>query len=187
MSILRFSMLAFCLALPVSAALAQANLNVAQYSKSNELWYPPNLDTWIQTGASIGGEYNDKPFDPQHPGTVGVVQMEPTAYRYFREHKRYAEGTMFLLSFYQAESKSDPQLPGFVQGALLSQEIHVLDNSRFGQEGHAFFMFPTPDQQMASALPPGNVCVVCHMEHGKFNGTFAQFYPTLRALLGLGK
>ncbi len=186
MSILRLSVLACCLLLPLPAALAQSNLNIAQYSTANELWYPPSLDGWIQTGASLGSEYNDKPFDAQHPGTIGVVQMEPTAYRYFMEHKAYAEGTMFLLSFYRAESKSDPQLPGFVQGALVSQEIHVLDKSRF-DTGHAFFIFQKPDQQTSAAMPPGNPCVVCHVEHGKFNGTFAQFYPTLRAQLGIGK
>ena len=187
MSILRLSVLACCLTLPVAAALAQGNLNVAQYSSTNELWYPPGLDTWIQTGATLGSEYNDKPFDPQHPGTIGVVQMEPSAYRYFMEHKTYAEGTMFLLSFYRAEGKSDPQLPGFVQGALTSQEIHVLDKSRFGPDGHAFFIFQKPDQQVSTAMPPGNPCVACHMKHGKFNGTFAQFYPTIRTQLGLGK
>ena len=104
------------------------------------------------------------------------------------EHKSYAEGTMFLLSFYQAEGKSDPQLPGFVQGALVSQEIHVLDKSRFSQgQGHGFFIFRTPQQETASEIPSPNPCVTCHMEHGKFNGTFAQFYPALRAKLGLGK
>ena len=29
-------------------------------------------------------------------------------------------------------------------------------------------------------MPPGNGCVSCHNKHGAFDGTFAQFYPTLR-------
>ena len=32
-------------------------------------------------------------------------------------------------------------------------------------------------------LPAGNDCVRCHVEHGAFEGTFAQFYPTLRPLI----
>ena len=29
-----------------------------------------------------------------------------------------------------------------------------------------------------SPVPPGNACVRCHVDHGAFDGTFAQFYPT---------
>src|SRR5688572_5552341 len=108
-------------------AFAQIDLEVAQYTDDGELRYPGNLAEWIQTGASLGSEYSEEPFDPQNPGTIGVVQMEPSAYRYFLENSEYADGTMFLLSFYRAEGKSEPQLPGFVQGPLLTQEIHVLD------------------------------------------------------------
>src|SRR5688572_19801660 len=125
-TIARFALLATIL-FNVGNALAQTDLGVAQYTEAGELRYPVNLVEWIQTGASLGSEYSEEPFDPQNPGTIGVVQMEPAAYRYFLENNTYADGTMFLLSFYRAEGKSEPQLPGFVQGPLLSQEIHVLD------------------------------------------------------------
>jgi Cytochrome P460 len=169
--------------LAVVSVQAQERLNVAQYTANNELQYPSNLHEWIQTGVSLGSEYSDAPFDPAKPGTLGVVQMEPTAYRYFMEHKSYAEGTMFLLSFYRAESKSEPQLPGFVQGPLLQQEIHVLDTQRFS-DGHGFFLY-RGEQKVSTALPVGNDCTACHLEHGKFEGTFVQFYPALREKLGL--
>lgn len=188
MSRLPLSALLLCLLLPAKGVLAQSNLGVAKYNKEGELLYPADLDSWIQTGASLGGQYGEKPFDPQNPGTIGVVQMEPAAYRYFMEHKSYADGTMFLLSFYQAESKSEPQLPGYVQGARVSQEIHVLDKSHAGfQQGHGFFIFSSPQARPSVLNTPGNPCVVCHTQHGGFDGTFAQFYPTLRAKLGLGK
>src|SRR5687768_9684968 len=118
----RFIFLASLLALLFAGAgaIAQTNLGVAQYTEGGELRYPGNLAEWIQTGASLGSEYGEAPFDPQNPGAIGVVQMEPSAYRYFLEHKTYADGTMFLLSFYRAEGKSEPQLPGFVQGARFS-------------------------------------------------------------------
>jgi hypothetical protein len=165
-----------------STVYAQSDLGVAQYNANNELLYPANLDEWIQTGASLGGEYSDNAFDPQSPGNIGIVQMEPTAYRYFMEHDTYADGTMFLLSFYKGESKSEPQLPGFVQGDLLAQEIHVIDKARF-TEGRGFFMFRTPAAASSIKVADGSECVACHIEHADFDGTFSQFYPTIRAHL----
>ena len=179
----RFRLLVAALSFSTTVAFAQDNLNVAQYTADGQLKYPANLAEWIQTGASLGSEYGEKPFDPAHPGAIGVVQMEPTAYKYFMEHKTYAEGTMFLLSFYEAAGKSEPQLPGFVQGKMTSQEIHVLDK-RY-DKGHGFFIFRTPETATSTVIAAGNPCVVCHTEHGKFSGTFAQFYPAIRAKLGL--
>jgi hypothetical protein len=172
-----------CALFRVAGACAQTDLAVAQYTAAGELRYPPNLIEWTQTGASLGSEYGEHAFDPQNPGAIGVVQMEPNAYRYFMEHKTYADGTMFLLSFYRAEGKSDPQLPGFVQGALFSQEIHVLDKARFS-DGHGFFMFPNHNAT-STRIAEGNPCETCHSEHGAVEGTFVQFYPDLRRHLGL--
>lgn len=174
--------------LPISlfisaAAFAQTDLGMAQYTETGELRYPTNLVEWIQTGASLGSEYSETPFDAQNPGTIGVVQMEPNAYRYFMENNTYANGTMFLLSFYEAKAESEPQLPGFVQGRMLQQEIHVLDKARYS-EGRAFFLFRT-NTATSAKLPEGNDCVVCHTEHGDFDGTFVQFYPGMRDHLGL--
>ena len=110
-----------------AAVFAQTDLGIAAYTEAGELRYPANLVEWIQSGTTLGGRYNGEAFDPQNPGVLGVVQMEPAAYRYFLENGTYADGTMFLLNFYEAVSKSEPQMAGFVQGALMSQEIHVLD------------------------------------------------------------
>lgn len=166
-------------------AFAQGNLNVARYSSAGELQYPADLHAWIQTAASVGSDYNDKPIDVTSPGTIGVVQMEPSAYKYFMEHKQYADGTMFLLSFYKPERKSEPQLQGFVQGDLIQREIHVIDKQKFkDSQGHAFFVYRA-DAKSATAMPANNPCVTCHVPNGKFDGTFAQFYPDIRATLGL--
>ena len=158
---------------------AQTALDTAHYTDAGELVYPGNLDEWIVMGASLGSEYGDQPFDPAAPGSIGMVQMEPQAYRYFLENREYADGTMFLLSFFAAQGQSQPQLPGFVQGEMTAQEIHVIDRARF-TEGRGFFVFRNPQQASAARLPDGNDCVVCHMEHGAFDGTFTQFYPTIR-------
>ena len=164
-------------------AFAQSDLGIAQYNADGQLLQPANLEEWIQTGASLGSEYGEAPFDPQNPGAIGVVQMEPNAYRYFMEHGTYADGTIFLLSFFAAEGQSSPQLPGFVQGDMRAQEIHVIDKARFADaSGHAFFLFPTPETAASPRVMAGD-CVVCHTEHGAFDGTFSQFYPRLRCRL----
>lgn len=177
---------ALCVSLLPATILAQDNLGIAQYSAGGELQRPANLDEWIQAGASLGSDYGEGPFDPQNPGAIGVVQMEPKAYRYFMEHKTYADGTMFLLSFFNAEAQSSPQLPGFVQGSMRAQEIHVIDKQRFGDDsGHAFFLFQAPDTAASTRIPVGNDCVACHTTEGKFDGTFLQFYPHLRTQVGM--
>jgi hypothetical protein len=106
--------------------------------------------------------------------------MEPSAYRYFIENGRYANGTMFLLSFFAAEQNTEPRLRGFVQGALRGREIHLIDHERYA-DGRAFFLFPG-DVSDAAMVPAGNECVVCHSAHGAFDGTFTQFYPPTRGL-----
>jgi hypothetical protein len=172
---------ALLLALPVSA-FAQNDLGVAQYDAEGQLQKPGNLAEWIQTGASLGGDYNEGAFDPQSPGVIGVVQMEPAAHRYFMENGTYADGTMFLLTFYRAEAKSSPQLAGFVQGDVTGQEIHILDKARFDEGGHAFFMFPGATTT-STRIATGNECVACHTAEGAFDGTFSQFYPAIRTRL----
>jgi hypothetical protein len=160
---------------------AQDLLGTARYSAQGELQRPADLATWVHLGSSLGSDYRSEPFDPAHPGVLGVVQMEPAAYRYFVEHGHYADGSMFLLSFHAAESRSEPQLQGFVQGELRAQEIHVIDSQRFA-DGRAFFMFEDSTVQQSAALPAGNDCVQCHETEGDYNGTFIQFYPTIRSL-----
>lgn len=173
---------ALLLTLPL-AAFAQDNLGVAQYDADGRLQRPANLDEWIQAGASLGSDYGEGPFDAQNPGGIGVVLMEPAAYRYFIENGSYADGTMFLLSFFRAEAQSSPQLPGFVQGDMYAQEIHVIDKARFDDGGHAFFMFQRPDIVASTRVAAGNECTRCHLEHGAFDGTFTQFYPRMRERL----
>jgi len=172
------------LALCVSPLTSAQDLGVAQYADGNQLMFPENTDTWIHVGTSLGGEYSDEPFDAADPGVMGVVQMEPEAYRYFKEHQEYADGTLFLLSFYTAAAESSPQLPGFVQGELEAKEIHVIDRDRFN-EGRAFYMYPAEAMPgtASNKIPDNSACIHCHIPEGAFDGTFTQFYPQMRTLL----
>jgi hypothetical protein len=178
----------FALGLLTKATLlwAQPDLGVARYTDSGELYFPADTARWIHAGSVLGGRYAEgeaaPAFDPENPDTTGVVQMEPNAWQYFMENGEYANGTMFLLSFYASEAKSDPQLNGFVQGELQAREIHVIDKSRFA-EGRGFFLYNTLEQGTSTKVPDGSDCVACHTAEGNHDGTFTQFYPHLRARL----
>jgi hypothetical protein len=161
-----------------ASAMAQT-LDVARYDDAGHLSVPADTATWVHAGSVLGGNYSEEPFDPAHPGTLGVVQIEPQAYAYFLEHGEYADGSMFLLSFYAADAKSQPQLSGFVQGDLGLREIHVIDKARFG-EGRAFFQFDDLSQISSTKIADGSACVTCHTAEGALDGTFVQFYPSLR-------
>jgi hypothetical protein len=159
-----------------------SSLDIARYAANGDLALPPDIARWIALGSGVGGNYSDAPFDPANPGFITVVQMEPRAYDYFLGNRRYADGTMLLLSVYRVQSKPDPALQGYVQGGLVQREIHVVDRERFPEEGRAFFVFQ-PAAEQAARIPLRSRCFECHSQHGDFDGTFTQFYPPLRPFL----
>jgi hypothetical protein len=165
-----------------SADSAPTKLDIARIGADGKLHKPDNLTDWVFLGVSLGMGYNPGSFNAAHPGQFQVVLMEPTAYRYFVEHKTYAPGSMLLLSFYDADTQvRSINQHGFTQANLTNYEIHVIGDKP-GEDGHAFFTFGATDTD-GDALPPGNACARCHVAHGAFNGTFAQFYPTIRPLI----
>ncbi len=159
-----------------------ANLSIAQYTAADELVLPADIDRWIVLGTNLGGNYEAGAFDPENPGQIGVVQMEPQAYNYFLENRRYANGTMLLLSFYRTQVKPEPELRGFVQGDLAAREMHVIDRDKYPGD-RAFYLYPAGGPEASARLAPDDVCVECHAEHGDFDSTFIQFYPTIRHLI----
>lgn len=161
-----------------SPGSAGAVVDIATFTADGQLRRPSNLDEWVFLGASLGMGYNARAFDPQAPGQFQVVLMEPQAYRRFVATGAYPDGAMFLLSFYDSEQKVSINRSGFVQRDLDSFEIHLIDKRRAG-EGQYFYPFGATDAQ-AVVLPAGNACITCHLKNGAFNGTFAQFYPTIR-------
>jgi hypothetical protein len=185
---IRRGLIAACIGTGLAGILATAgaqdptrgSLDVAEFTTDVRLVFPEGTDRWITLGVGLGGDYNDEAFDPENPGALSHVQIEPRAYDFYQRNGYYADGTMLLLSFYQPQEKPEPSLQGFVQGDLVQQEIHVIDRVRFAEEGRGFFVFPPTSNEPASAMPPGSVCVQCHTEHGAFDGTFTQFYPPLR-------
>jgi hypothetical protein len=153
-------------------------LDIARVTSDGKLQKPADLDSWVFLGTSLGMGYNPGSFNAARPGQFQVALMEPTAYRYFVKNGTYAPGSMFLLSFYDADKQvRSINQNGFTQADLTNYEIHLIDPK--SQEGHTFYMFG-PDSANGNPVAAGNACVRCHVKHGAFEGTFAQFYPTIR-------
>ena len=153
-------------------------LDIARVTAEGKLQKPADLENWVFLGASLGMGYNPGSFNAARPGQFQVAMMEPTAYRYFVKTGRYAPGSMFLLSFYDADTQERSiNQHGFTQAELTNYEIHLVDPDN--KEGHGFYMF-SPDGASGEPVGPGSSCVRCHVQHGAFDGTFAQFYPTIR-------
>jgi Cytochrome P460 len=163
-------------------------IQIAQFTADGKLQKPADLDSWVFLGTSLGMGYNPGSFNAAHPGQFQVVLMEPNAYRHFVQYRSYAPGSMFLLSFYDSDKQQRSiNQNGFTQADLTNYEIHVIDPAKGdqGDKGHAFYVF-NPNDTQGNPLPAGNACVRCHVDHGAFDGTFAQFYPTLRRTIRPG-
>jgi hypothetical protein len=187
MKSLRFALFIAAAAITVPV-LAQAppvaqKIDVARFTASGKLVKPADLTDWVFLGTSLGMGYNPGSFNASRPGQFQVVLMEPNAYRYFVKNKSYAPGSMLLLSFYDADTRQRSiKQNGYTQAELTNYEIHLIDPARGGADGRAFYTFAA-DASEGNLLPPGNGCVSCHNKHGAFQGTFAQFYPTIRPLI----
>jgi hypothetical protein len=161
---------------------AAKSLSVARLTPGGKLVKPADLANWVFLGTSLGMGYNPGSFNAANPGQFQVVLMEPNAYRHFIENRRYAPGSMLMLAFYNADTqKRSINQNGFTQSDLTNYEIHLIDPDR-KPDGHTFYMFDAKATE-GSPLPPGNACVRCHIDHGAYDGTFAQFYPVIRPLI----
>jgi hypothetical protein len=157
-------------------------LSVARLTPDGKLQKPADLASRIYFGTSLGMGYNPGSFNAARPGQFQVVLMEPNAWRHFMTTGRYAAGSMFLLSFYDADTQPRSiNQNGFTQAELTNFEIHLIDPA-INADGRVFYTFGAKATE-GNPLPPGNGCARCHNGHGAFNGTFAQFYPSIRPLI----
>jgi hypothetical protein len=153
-------------------------LEVAKFASDGKLQKPKDLESWVFVGTSLGLGYNAEQFKPTPPGLFQVVQMEPTAFRYFMKNGHFAPGSMMLLSFYGTDARVSDSGTGYVQSTLKGQEIHLIDPARKADDGHVFYSFKL-DSSDGTPVPAGNACVRCHTQHGAFEGAFIQFYPVM--------
>ena len=157
-------------------------ITIAKFNQGGSLVRPTNVDEWVFLGGTVGHGYTPEglgeAFSLSNPGLIQVIQMEPSAYKYFKKMGRYADGTMLSLSFYNILDNPRPTVDGFIQGSLNTFEIHLIDKVTF-KDKRAFFLFA--DSEIATPMiREGNDCVICHKNEAHFDGTFSDFYPVVR-------
>ncbi len=137
-----------------------------------ELERPSDVDAWPAVGVTM--RMNKE--DPSLPWQLRHVRMEPGAYASFVEQLKYADGTIFAVSFHPVnlDTTETPPLYHGLKEAGFAME--VIDRSH--PDGRRFYVFE-PGASRAAALPAGNECAACHNGRGSFDGTFASRYPEI--------
>lgn len=136
-------------------------------------------------GSSTGLSYNAPGAAPAAgaaPGLFHNVYMQPWAYREFIKSGVFPEGTMFVLSFYEASRKANPARAGFYEGDRVPGiEIHLKRNG-IDKTGWAFFGF-SDTVSVGAKLPASASCYSCHAAEAAHDNVFTQFYPPVRERL----
>ncbi|HEV7365033.1 MAG TPA: cytochrome P460 family protein [Gemmatimonadales bacterium] len=161
------------------------NDQLAHLTKDGSLTQPKDWETWVMVGSSTGLSYNSPGAAPAAgaaPGMFHNVYMQPWAYREFIKTGAFPEGTMFVLSFYEASRKSAPAKAGFYEGDRAPGiEVH-LKQKGIDKTGWAFFGFG--DTASIGARIPGTAsCYSCHATEAAHDNVFTQFYPFMRERL----
>jgi hypothetical protein len=157
----------------------------AQLNQDGSLKQPKEWETWVMVGSSTGLSYatpGAAPAAGAAPGMFHNVYMQPWAYREFTRTGVFPEGTMFVLSFYEASQKSAPAKAGFYEGDRAPGfEVH-LKQAGLDKSGWAFFAF-ADDTSNGSRLPGTASCYSCHATEAAHDNVFTQFYPPIRERL----
>lgn len=157
---------------------------MAQFTKDGALVRPTGWETWVMVGASTGLSYN--PARPaaagEAPGMFHNIFLQPWAYRQFMETGAFPEGSMFILSFYEASRKATPARAGFYEGDQLAGfEVH-LKKAGVDSSGWGFYNFGDSTASATKVLSAAP-CYSCHAKEAAHDNVFTQFYPPLRARL----
>lgn len=156
-----------------------------QFAQNGSLRQPQEWETWVMVGSSTGLSYaapGAAPAAGAAPGMFHNVYMQPWAYHEFTRTGAFPEGTMFVLSFYEASRKASPARAGFYEGERVPGiEIH-LKQAGIDKTGWAFFAFGDTASS-GTKLPGTATCYTCHATEAAHDNVFTQFYPPLRARL----
>src|SRR3546814_13545710 len=116
---------------PRMQAAAQGNPDAMQAGEEGLLARPDDLDQWIFLGATVGHgpvrEGDSRKFSADDPGQIVITRLEPGDSRYFRENRRYADGTTLAVSFYKLPETPEQATTGLALGA---REFIIMHKSR---------------------------------------------------------
>ncbi len=157
-----------------------SNAQTPTYASDGRLEFPAKYREWIYLSTGVDMSYSPNAMNAN--GSVfDSVFVNPDSYRAFVETGKWPDKTMLVLEIRAAGTKASINKSGHFQtDKLLGREVHVRDDSRFGDSHWAFFGFDdtTPSKQ----VPKEAACYSCHQQHGAVDTTFVQFYPTLLSI-----
>jgi hypothetical protein len=152
------------------------NSTMPVYTADGRLVFPANYREWIYLTTGMDMDYNPDPSMAGH-SMFDNVFVNPDAYKAFVATGTWPDKTMLVLEGRMAASKGSINKAGHYQdGRVMSQSIHIRDNSRF-PGNWAFFSFD--GGKPAKQIPTKAECYSCHEQHAAVDTTFVQFYPTL--------
>ncbi len=164
-----------CLALLLAAA-PESSSGRPQFTTNNQLLRPADYREWIFLSAGFGMNYSPLGMDHQMFTNVFVPQW---AYAEFLKGGKWPDKTVFVVEERGAESKGSIVKTGRFQGDLMGIGVEVKDETRFPDKW-AYFNFDE-DTKSAEANPKA-ACWQCHEDHAAVEHSFAQFYPTVKAV-----
>jgi hypothetical protein len=151
------------------------NLTVPAYTANGQMLFPNNYREWIYLTTGMDMDYNPDPAMAGH-SMFDNVFVNPEAYKSFVATGTWPDKTILVLEGRMAANKGSINKAGHYQTEVMSQSIHVKDETRFAG-GWAFFGFE--NAKPAKQIPTKAECYSCHQQHGAVDTTFVQFYPTL--------
>lgn len=159
--------------LAIAAGPSTSSYDGPTYAPDGKLLRPTNYREWVYLSSGLGMNYA-----PRNAGEAMFtnVFVNPSSYRYFREHGTWPDKTIFALEIYTPASHGSINKSGHYQSSFMGLEAEVKDESK-GENTWAYYGLGYDN---ASASPfPKDSCFSCHTKNGAVEHSFVQFYPQL--------
>ncbi len=181
-ALVAFALIAGTLVLPERGASTPAPDAQAfagpRWADDGRLLRPEGYEKWVFVGASLGLSYSEHA-RPSGSDTFHHVYLDPVAYDHFARTGTFPDPTMLVLEIHRPADRGAPARQGVFEGERLAVEVAVKDTEHL-KDGWAYFDFS--NGKTASTPFKRRQCYNCHVEHGREDNVFTQFYPVLRRL-----
>jgi Cytochrome P460 len=149
------------------------------YTSDGALIMPADYREWVFLSAGLDMSYSDAPAIAGH-SMFDNVFVDRASWQRFKATGHWPDRTMLVLEQRGATTRGSINKRGKYQtDERMAVEIHVRDESRF-KGGWAFFVIDGDSR--GQQVPYAAACYSCHLQHGAVDTTFAQFYPTAKAI-----
>lgn len=164
-----------------------AGMALPEYDAQGDLLRPVGYEKWVVVGTSIGLSYSDgEKKDPNNPGMIHNVYLQPQAFDYFVQTGEFPEQTVFVVTNNPSQptkGKDELNRQGFFAAPTTGLEIAIKDSKRF-EDVWGYYMFhdkangEKKERESEKVFPRAD-CHECHLEHGAIDNVFTQFYSVL--------